>query len=180
VLRGPHTSCQLLLHFLAAASFSSRCSTTPRDSNTWILLPAEPERPADRLLNPEFGLQRTLTIQHAGYAFAPRRIALMAYGPLHPKTPTIEGEIWQVLPSSDGASTPWAIVASTCGLAVPRSATISSDVRPRPKSRSSSISPSCARIRCFAGSSFARTSLRTRPDPAIACPAGRTAMSCCK
>jgi len=45
VLRGPHTSCQLLLHFLAAASFSSRCSTTPRDSNTWILLPAEPEAP---------------------------------------------------------------------------------------------------------------------------------------
>jgi hypothetical protein len=63
-------------------------------------------------------------------------------------------------------------------IVVPRSAAMSSDVSPKPRSRSLSILLSHARMRCFAGSSFARTSLRTRLDRAIGGPTGRSAVPC--
>ena len=55
---------------------------------------------------------------------------------------------------------------------------MSSVVRPNLKSRSSLMSLSQRRMLRFAGSSFARTSLRTRPDRAFRHPAGRFEMLC--
>jgi hypothetical protein len=56
---------------------------------------------------------------------------------------------------------------------------MSSGVRPKLKSRSSLMSLSQRRIRCFAGSSMARTSLRTRLDLAFRHLAGRFATLFC-
>jgi hypothetical protein len=56
---------------------------------------------------------------------------------------------------------------------------MSSGVRPKLRSRSSSTSLSQRRIRCFAGSSLARTSLRTRLDRALRHLAGPFAILCC-
>jgi hypothetical protein len=57
---------------------------------------------------------------------------------------------------------------------------MSSGVRPKLKSRSSLMSLSQLRMRCFAGSSLARTSLRTRLDRAFRNLAGRVATLCCE
>ena len=56
---------------------------------------------------------------------------------------------------------------------------MSSGVRPKLQSRSSSMSLSQRRIRCFAGSSLARTGLRTRRDRAFPHLARRFPMFCC-
>jgi hypothetical protein len=70
--------------------------------------------------------------------------------------------------------------AAGAELVEPRRRAMSSGVRPKLASRSSSMSPSQRRMRCFAGSSRASTSLRTRLDGAFPHPAGGFTMLRCE